>query len=149
MTIYYVDGDLLESKTEALVNAVNCVGVMGKGIALQFKKKFPRYFSNYVSHCKDGTIRLGRVMVQKGETHPPIVNFPTKNHWSDKSFLDSIDKGLASLSEAITSLDIKSIAIPQLGCGEGGLEWPAVRELITSRLSHHHGCEIYVYGPMI
>jgi len=149
MAIHFVLGDLLESKTEVLVNPVNCYGVMGKGLALQFKKKYPSYFQQYKGLCDDGMIRLGRVHLHQNAAFPAIVSFPTKNHWSDKSLLENIDQGLSSLSEAIESMQVKSIAIPQLGCGFGGLPWESVRELIVNRLSHHHDCDIYVYGSMI
>ncbi len=149
MTIHFVEGDLLASDTEAIVNPVNCKGIMGKGLALQFKRKYPSYFLKYRELCAEGNIRLGRVNIHHHSEGPSIVSFPTKNDWREKSFLDSIDAGLCSLSEAINTLKIKSISIPQLGCGWGGLPWPAVRDLIVNRLSHHHDCAIFVYGSMI
>lgn len=148
MPIHFVTGDLLESNVSLLVNPVNCHGVMGKGLALQFKKKYPKYFNHYRQLCQDGQLRPGRVYIYLEDNQPAIVNFPTKNHWKDDSLYDYIEKGLMSLSDAITSLDVRSIAIPKLGCGEGNLDWSIVQRMIVNRLSHHHNCNIYVYGPM-
>lgn len=149
MAIYFVNGDLLASQCEALVNPVNCHGVMGAGLALQFKKAFPLYYENYRQSCLDGVIRPGRVNVYQREGHPTIVNFPTKNHWKDKSTYDWIEKGLSSLAEAIRVTGVKSIAIPMIGCGLGGLDWAIVREMIVQRLSHLHDCKVYIYGSMV
>lgn len=147
--IYFVQGDLLESGAEALVNPVNCVGVMGKGLPLQFKKKFPGYFANYKQACDAGGVRLGRVTSYKGVGVEKLVSFPTKNHWKDLSNYVSVDLGLASLAELIQADNIRSVALPMLGCGEGRLAWPEVRDLIVRRLSHLTDVSIYVYGPML
>lgn len=147
--LYFVEGDMLVSGTEALVNPVNCVGVMGKGLALQFKKKFPDYFASYKQACDDGGVRLGRVTSYKGVAAEKLVSFPTKNHWKDLSNYVSIDLGLASLAELIERENIQSIAIPMLGCGEGRLAWPEVRDLMLRRLSHLNHVSIYIYGPML
>jgi O-acetyl-ADP-ribose deacetylase (regulator of RNase III) len=129
----YIQGDIFKSDAEALVNAVNCVGVMGRGIALQFKKIFPDNFKAYVAACKRNEVQPGRLFIfeTKRFTKPRyIVNFPTKRHWRDKSRIEDIEAGLATLAKEIQLRDIRSIAIPQLGCGLGGLNWVEVRHSI-------------------
>lgn len=126
-------GDLLKSDAEALVNAVNCVGVMGRGIALQFRKAFPDGFRAYEVACRRGEVAPGTMhIVATGRVEPPryIVNFPTKRHWRDQSRLEDIDAGLTALVADVASLGITSIAIPPLGCGLGGLDWADVRPRI-------------------
>lgn len=118
--IEYKTGDILSEEAEALVNSVNCVGVMGRGIALQFKKAFPGNYNAYRARCKRNEMRPGHVFAYKtGETVPPryIVNFPTKRHWRGKSRIEDIESGLASLTKEIRSHGIRSIAIPPLGAG--------------------------------
>ena len=126
-------GDLLEHDVDAIVNTVNCVGVMGKGIALQFKNKWPENFKAYAAACKANEVRLGRMFIyDSGGLVKPnyIINFPTKQHWRGNSELKSIRDGLADLVAKIKQLGIRSIAIPPLGCGNGGLDWAEVRPLI-------------------
>ncbi|KTC96637.1 type II toxin-antitoxin system antitoxin DNA ADP-ribosyl glycohydrolase DarG [Legionella feeleii] len=134
MSIKITHGDLLKQKdVDAIVNTVNCVGVMGKGIALQFKKKWPDNFAEYAKYCKLGHLRPGKVHVYKSEqsTHPLfIINFPTKAHWKEKSKIEYIRDGLNDLIRKVKDLNITSIAIPPLGCGNGGLSWDLVRPLI-------------------
>ena len=129
--ITYVKGDLLKASTEALVNAVNTVGVMGKGIALQFKHKFPHNYKVYRAACKDDTFQIGEVLIVKdrdlsGEKW--IINFPTKKYWRSPSKYEYITSGLQDLRKVIEQNKIKSIAIPPLGCGNGGLEWKKVKQ---------------------
>lgn len=148
--IYYTSGDLLESDCEALVNTVNCVGVMGKGIALQFKKRFPDMFRQYKKDCVDGLVYPGHMHVYKTNELIPIqyiINFPTKNHWRQKSEMSYIVEGLEDLVRVINHYDISSIAIPMLGCGNGGLNWHDVRLLIEEHLGDID-CSVYIYGPM-
>ena len=117
-------GDILAEAADALVNTVNCVGVMGRGIALQFKRAFPDNFKAYAARCKRDQIQPGRVFVfETGTIVPPryIINFPTKRHWRGKSRLDDIEIGLESLAREIRARGIRSIAIPPLGSGLGGL----------------------------
>jgi O-acetyl-ADP-ribose deacetylase (regulator of RNase III) len=124
--IEFVRGDLFEADVEAIVNAVNCVGVMGKGIALEFKKRFPNNFKAYQTACDVRELQLGRVLIHdQGPTAKPryIVNFPTKDHWRDASRLEDVRSGLDSLAAEIQRRQIASIAIPALGCGLGGLAW--------------------------
>lgn len=130
-------GDLLESNVEALVNTVNCVGVMGKGIALQFKRRYPEVFRTYKRACDAGAVRLGRVQILPTEemTGPKwVINFPTKGHWKARSRLADIEAGLQDLRRTLVQYDIGSVAIPPLGAGNGGLDWSLVRPLIESAL---------------
>ena len=130
-------GDLLVEDAEALVNAVNCVGVMGRGIALQFRNRFPANFRVYEAACKRGEVRPGGMFVF--ETDSPanpryIINFPTKRHWREKSRIEDIRDGLAALATEIRQHGIRSIAVPPLGCGLGGLDWNEVRPLVIAAL---------------
>lgn len=125
--IEYTQGDILKCEAEALVNTVNCVGVMGRGIALQFKRMFPENFKAYAAACKRREVRPGRMFVfETGQLTPPryIINFPTKRHWRGKSRMDDIESGLVALVAVIRARGIRSIAIPPLGSGLGGLDWP-------------------------
>src|SRR5713226_9507439 len=126
-------GDLLTADAEALVNTVNCVGIMGRGIALQFKNAFPANFKAYAAACRRGEVQPGRMFVfETGTfTNPQyIINFPTKRHWRGKSRLEDIEAGLKGLAGEIRDREIRSIAIPPLGSGLGGLNWAEVRERI-------------------
>jgi O-acetyl-ADP-ribose deacetylase (regulator of RNase III) len=142
-------GDLLSADVDALVNTVNTVGVMGKGIALQFKKRFPGNFKAYAAACKAGDVETGRMFVfDAGQLVRPrwIVNFPTKRHWKSTSRLEDIDAGLDDLAKVIAELGIRSIAVPPLGCGLGGLRWTDVKPLIEAKLAGVDA-EILVFGP--
>ena len=148
--ILYKRGDLLCEPAEALVNTVNCVGASGRGIALQFEKKFPDNHKAYLRACGSGALQLGTVHVfQRERLENPryIINFPTKNHWREKSTLESIASGLSALEEAIIKYRIASVAIPPLGCGLGGLDWTLVREMISERLSSLAECQVIVFEP--
>lgn len=131
-------GDILKADADALVNTVNCVGVMGKGVALQFKKAYPENFKEYQTACKNGDLRPGKMFVFAtnqlfGAKY--IINFPTKDHWKTSSKIEYIKEGLDSLVSVIREKNILSIAIPPLGCGNGGLDWAYIRPLIEERLS--------------
>lgn len=131
--IHSAIGNLLEDSAEAYVNTVNTVGVMGKGIALQFKQAFPDVFKQYAKDCKKGLVQIGKMHVVEvqGLTTPKyVINFPTKEHWRHPSKLEYIQKGLIDLVKVVQDLEIKSIALPPLGCGNGGLDWREVRPLI-------------------
>ena len=144
------EGDLLRADAEALVNTVNCVGVMGKGVALQFKQAFPENFVEYEKACKKGQVRLGQMHVfSTGRLINPkyIINFPTKNHWRAKSRLKDIETGLDSLVEVIKELNIRSIAVPPLGCGHGGLKWSEVRPLIEQKLAALPEVNVLLFAP--
>ncbi|MBC6405300.1 MAG: macro domain-containing protein [Rhodospirillales bacterium] len=148
--IEYRAGNILESGAEAVVNTVNCVGVMGRGIALQFKKAFPANFAAYAEACKRKQVQPGRMFVfETGELTNPryIVNFPTKRHWRGKSRIEDIETGLASLRAELELRNIRSAAIPALGCGLGGLSWPDVRERIAAALGGLTDTGIIVYEP--
>ena len=136
--IEYTEGDVLSAKVEALVNTVNCVGIMGRGVALQFKKAFPDNFKAYAKACKQGEVQPGRMFVFETERldYPKyIINFPTKRHWRSRSRIADIESGLESLVDVITERDIHSIALPPLGSGLGGLDWSEVRERIQSAMA--------------
>ena len=129
---FYTTGDLLQSDAEALVNTVNCEGYMGKGIAYQFKLKFPNNNKDYVKACKNGTLRPGKLHVYK-ESEKIIINFPTKDKWREKSRMEYIEDGLDALVLLIKELNIKSIAIPPLGSGNGGLIWNDVKQVLAKK----------------
>lgn len=148
--IEYTTGDILRANAEALVNTVNCVGVMGRGIALQFKKAHPENFEAYAAACKREGVQPGRMFVfETGSLTNPryIINFPSKRHWRGKSRLGDIEAGLAALAEVIRNKKIRSVAVPPLGCGLGGLEWPDVRQRIEGALGDLEDVRVVVYEP--
>jgi O-acetyl-ADP-ribose deacetylase (regulator of RNase III) len=148
--IRYVQGDILEADAEALVNTVNCVGVMGRGIALQFKRAYPANFKAYAAACKREEVRPGRMFVfETGELTNPcyIINFPTKVHWRGKSRIEHIEAGLDALVAEVTAREIRSIAIPPLGSGLGGLDWAEVRPLIERAMTEIPEVEVTVFEP--
>jgi O-acetyl-ADP-ribose deacetylase (regulator of RNase III) len=139
-------GDILLTDAEALVNPVNTVGVMGAGLAAQVKHTFPVIFREYKDACQRGGLRIGFVIAHPTGTHPRyIISFPTKQHWRDPSKLEWIDRGLMSLRQTVEELNIRSVAIPPLGCGLGGLAWPDVRELIDKRLGELVDVDVVLY----
>lgn len=144
-------GNIVKADAEALVNTVNCVGIMGKGIALQFKKAFPEtYFNHYQKACRNNELAPSKVLVWKTDSflNPKyIISFPTKKHWKEKSKYEYIEAGLKSLISEIKRLGIRSIAIPPLGSGLGGLEWRKVREMIDAAFSELSEVEAIVYEP--
>ncbi len=140
----------MESQAQALVNTVNTVGVMGKGIALQFKKAFPNNYKAYVEACKKNEIKIGTLLVYKDSNitsgQKIIINFPTKTTWRKPSEYEYIEKGLDNLLEIIHQYNIKSIAIPPLGAGNGGLEWEKVKKIIHDKLKDEN-VDIFIYEP--
>jgi O-acetyl-ADP-ribose deacetylase (regulator of RNase III) len=148
--IKYIEGNLLESTAQALVNTVNTVGVMGKGVALQFKNNFPNNYRMYLKACKEGSIVIGKLFVFEEESmlqgKKIIINFPTKTDWRKPSEYSFIDKGLTDLIRVIHTYQIKSIAIPPLGSGNGGLIWNNVKEIMETRLKNVD-CDIHIYQP--
>jgi O-acetyl-ADP-ribose deacetylase (regulator of RNase III) len=143
-------GNLLEEKTEALVNTVNCVGVMGKGIALQFKQAFPDVFKQYKKACDAGAVQPGQMFtVHTGALLNPryIINFPTKRHWKGGSRLEDIQSGLVALVAEVEDLGIQSIAIPPLGCGNGGLDWAVVKPLIIEAFASLPDVQVCLFEP--
>jgi O-acetyl-ADP-ribose deacetylase (regulator of RNase III) len=127
------DGDLFTSGCQALVNTVNCEGVMGKGLAAEFKRRWPAMFVTYQSACRNGMLAVGTVMPCKVDFEGRevwVLNFPTKEKWRNPSKAEYIDKGLIDLRRALRSLELKSVAVPALGCANGGLDWSYVRPKI-------------------
>jgi len=139
-------GDILKSKAQTLVNTVNCVGIMGKGIALEFKKRFPDMFRDYEERCERNKVRLGKPYLYKTLFGPQIVNFPTKEHWKSVSKISDIEKGLNYLVKHYKQWGITSIAIPPLGCGNGQLEWRVVGPLIY-KLVKQMDIPVEIYAP--
>jgi O-acetyl-ADP-ribose deacetylase (regulator of RNase III) len=143
-------GDILKADAEAIVNTVNCVGIMGRGIALQFKKAFPANFRAYALACDEGEVQPGRMFVYDtgAFTNPRyIINFPTKRHWKGKSRIEDIDSGLIALAQEVRERGIKSIAIPPLGAGLGGLDWNEVRPRIEAALRDVPDLDVLIYQP--
>jgi O-acetyl-ADP-ribose deacetylase (regulator of RNase III) len=151
MPVTITQGDLLrQDDVDAIVNTVNCVGVMGKGIALQFKNKWPENFRAYEDACKAQQVRPGRMFVyDSGGLVKPnyIINFPTKDHWRGKSRIEFIRDGLRDLVTQIKRLHIRSIAIPPLGCGNGGLDWQEVQSLIVSAFAGLPEVDVRLFAP--
>ncbi|MEZ5427348.1 MAG: macro domain-containing protein [Pyrinomonadaceae bacterium] len=144
-------GNLFEAKTEAIINAVNTVGVMGKGLAWQFRQRFSdEYFKDYQRACQNGDLRIGRVQIyQLGTDGYPkyIINFPTKRHWREKSRIEYVENGLENLAEVLQQHKIKSVAMPALGCGLGGLEWADVKSLIEKEFADQRSVEVLLFEP--
>lgn len=143
-------GNLLEADVEALVNTVNTVGVMGKGIALMFKEAFPENFRHYAAACKKREVRLGAMFVtERSALHGPryIINFPTKDHWRNRTKEEWVRSGLDDLRRVIREKGIRSIAIPPLGCGNGGLDWAVVRPMIEAAVADLQDIDIVLYEP--
>lgn len=150
MMISFTKGNLLEANTDALVNTVNTVGVMGKGIALMFKEAFPENFEAYEVACKHGHVHVGKMFVtERRQLMGPkwIINFPTKKHWRNSSKIEWIEEGLEDLKRVIVEYGIESVAVPPLGSGNGGLEWEAVRPLIERVLGGLSGVNVFIYEP--
>lgn len=150
MTITLTTGDLLDERVDAIVNTVNTVGVMGKGIALQFKRKWPANAKAYEAACKRKEVVPGKMFVfdNGGLVEPKfIINFPTKRHWRQPSRMADIEVGLVDLVTQIKRLGIRSIAIPPLGCGNGGLDWNEVRPRIEAALAQLPDVEVHLFAP--
>jgi len=143
-------GNILTADAEALVNTVNCVGVMGKGIALQFKKAYPENFKAYETACRQEDVKTGHMFIFKTDQmfNPRfIVNFPTKRHWKGRSRYEDIAAGLEDLVKEVRQRNIRSIAIPPLGCGLGGLDWKRVRSMIEQTFSSLPEVKVKLYEP--
>jgi O-acetyl-ADP-ribose deacetylase (regulator of RNase III) len=148
MAIERGKGNLLTADVAALVNPVNTEGVMGKGLALQFKKAFPENFASYERACKAGEVKTGQMhIVQRLASPRFIINFPTKRHWRQPSKLEYVRDGLRDLVAQVKLLKIGSIAVPPLGCGNGGLEWSAVRPLIVEAFSSAPDVRVVLFEP--
>ena len=146
MVIKYTQGNIFESNCQALINTVNCEGKMGKGLAYQFKKKFPEMEQDYVKVCEHGELYPGKLHIYQ-ENKILIINFPTKNKWREKSKIEYIINGLKNLKEEIVKRDIKSVAIPPLGAGKGGLNWNEVKSEINRELLDMENVVFEVYEP--
>ena len=151
MTIEYVVGDIFDSDAEAIVNTVNCIGVMGGGLALQFKHRYPGMYQEYRKDCAARLVRVGKMHVYKlpePSTPQYIINFPTKDDFKYDSKMEYIDDGLKDLVRQIETLGIKSIAIPPLGCGLGGLNWTEVYPKIENALRTLPSVQVIIYCPL-
>ncbi len=143
-------GDILHADTEAVVNTVNCVGVMGRGIALQFRKAFPENFKRYKAVCDRKELAPGKILffdLNRWENPRYVLNFPTKRHWKGKSRIEYIESGLRALVDEVRQRGIRSIAIPPLGCGLGGLNWQVVKPMIEQALGSLPDVEVFLYEP--
>lgn len=148
--IEFKTGDILGEDAEALVNTVNCVGIMGRGVALKFKEAFPANFKAYALACRHREVQPGRMFVfATGQLTNPryIINFPTKRHWRGKARIEDIDKGLEALATEVRSLGIRSLAVPPLGAGLGGLDWAVVRPRIERALLPLSDVRVVVFEP--
>lgn len=147
--IHYKTGDLFEAQTEAIINTVNTVGIMGKGIALQFKQRFPENFEVYKQLCEEKKLDVGQLLITQNNSlfFKYIINFPTKKHWKQPSQYDYIENGLAELVKKIKELNIKSVAMPPLGAGNGKLDWEKVKPIIEKHLAVLPDVVFYVYEP--
>lgn len=139
--IHFVKGNIFDSTAQVIVNPVNCVGVMGAGLAKQFKERYPNMYRSYIQCCAKGLLQPGKLMLCKAEDHM-ILLFPTKTYYSMPSKMEYIEKGLEKLADTYQQKNIQSIAIPKLGCGLGGLDWPEVRQRILYYLTD---CDMDVY----
>lgn len=143
-------GDILHANAEALVNAVNCVGVMGRGLAIQFKKAFPENFKRYKAVCDRKELQPGKMFIYEiNRLFNPryVINFPTKRHWKEKSRVEDIEAGLKALVAEVHKRNIHSIAIPPLGCGLGGLCWADVRKRIEAAFHGLPNVQVFLYEP--
>jgi O-acetyl-ADP-ribose deacetylase (regulator of RNase III)/uncharacterized protein YwgA len=139
-------GDILQSASQTLINTVNCVGVMGKGIALEFKNRFPEMYADYLGRCKRGEVKPGLPYIYRSLLPPQIINFPTKDHWKSVSKVTDIERGLKHLLAHYQEWGVQSLAIPPLGCGNGQLEWRVVGPLIY-RYARQLDVPVEMYAP--
>ncbi len=139
-------GNLFDSTAQTLVNTVNCVGVMGKGVALEFKNRFPEMYEDYVARCNAGQVRLGEPYLYRSLVPPWVLNFPTKDHWRSLSRLEDIEKGLSYLLGRYKQWGITSLAVPPLGCGQGQLEWRVVGPTLYRYLRQME-IPVEIYAP--
>ena len=145
--IKFQTGNIFESSAKCLVNTVNCDGFMGKGIAYQFREKYPENNKQYVLACKQGKISIGKILLFE-ENEKIIANFPTKDKWREKSQYTYIESGLNTLVEEIKVHNITSIAIPPLGCGNGGLDWNTVKQMIVEKMSKLD-INVFIFEPSL
>jgi O-acetyl-ADP-ribose deacetylase (regulator of RNase III) len=141
--VTFMNGNIFESSSQVLTNSVNCVGVMGGGIALEFKNRYPQMFSDYKVKCDQGNVKP----YLWEDDSAQVLNFPTKRHWRDKSLIQDLDDGLRYLAGNYESMGLQSLAMPALGCGLGGLKWSEVRPLIEKHLGSIPDLDVYIYEP--
>lgn len=144
--VTFVNGNIFKSPAQVLTNAVNCVGVMSKGIALEFKNRYPKMFDDYKDKCERDLVKPGQPYLWEDDS-VQILNFPTKRNWRDHSLLQDIEDGLKYLAINYERMGIQSLAMPALGCGLGGLRWPEVQPLIMKHLGTIPDLDVYVYEP--
>jgi O-acetyl-ADP-ribose deacetylase (regulator of RNase III) len=145
--ITFVKGNIFDSPAQVITNTVNCVGVMGKGLALEFKNRFSTLFEDYKQRCDRGQVRPGEPYLWQNDK-VQILNFPTKRHWKDDSRPDDIEAGLRYLAAHYQEMGIYTLALPPLGCGNGNLKWEEVRPLVIKHLGSLEDLEVFVYEPM-
>jgi O-acetyl-ADP-ribose deacetylase (regulator of RNase III) len=145
-TLEITDADLFAIGAQTIVNTVNCVGVMGKGVALRFRQAYPEMYRDYVGRCHRGEVRPGVPYLYLDRSGTRVINFPTKYHWRNGSELSWIDDGLAGIADHVREWGITSLALPPPGCGNGGLDWRQVRPIVEARLGHI-GIPVYVCIP--
>ena len=133
--IEFVQADLFQTPADIRVNAVNCVGIMGAGIALAFKRRYPAMFRSYRQACRAGRVRPGSLHVWTSPSGDRVINLPTKRHWRDPSRYDDVESGLDALRDYLRDLGAVSVALPALGCGLGGLDWAIVSRMIAEKLA--------------
>jgi O-acetyl-ADP-ribose deacetylase (regulator of RNase III) len=146
--VTFVKGDMFKSPAQVLTNTVNCVGVMGAGVALEFKNRYPMMFDDYKAKCDRGEVQPGQPYLWEDDS-AQILNFPTKRDWRNDSVFQDIEDGLKQLANSYAAMGIQSIAMPALGCGLGGLDWSDVRALIEKHLGPLPDLDVYVYEPQI
>ena len=146
MSLHFTTGDMFDRPTEIRINTVNCVGVMGVGVAMNFKQRYPKMFLDYKAACKKGLVKPGYMHVFKVSDDYSIVNFPTKRHWREDSRYEDIYAGLVVLNALLLPLGSVSATMPALGCGNGGLDWEKVKGMIV-RVLKDTQAEIWVYSP--
>ena len=146
--VIYKEGDIFQSSAQVITNTVNCVGVMGKGLALAFKKKYPEMFRDYQERCHENQVKPGIPYLWEND-RVQILNFPTKRHWREDSLISDIDNGLQYLAKNYDGMGISSLALPPLGCGLGGLHWADVKALIDRYLGSLDLLDVYVYEQKV
>ena len=144
--IKFIDGDLFESGANVFVNTCNTIGVMGKGIAKEFKRRYPNMFAIYQTACKNGEIQIGKLHIYEHPGGPTIINFPTKKHWRDPSRYEWIEQGLNALCLWLSHRRGGKVALPALGCANGGLDWFRVKGMIEKQLGGLDW-DVLVYNP--
>ena len=146
MTVRFVRGDLFRSSAQTITNPINCRGVMGGGLALEFRHRFPEMFQDYVQRCRRGEVRIGKPYIWRNPTGRHVLNFLTKDDWRNPSRLEYIEEGLRYLVGHCAEMGITSLAFPALGCGLGGLEWRVVRPVMERELSRL-GIPVEIFEP--